>query len=281
MTPPGVTVIMPTFNRAGYIAESLDAVLGQTVPPNQVIVVNDGSSDDTETVLAPYMDRIEYLSKENEGKPIALNTAMPMVRGDYVWVMDDDDVAVPEALERHLAILEARPEVGFTYSACYISTTGADGRIVRGPISPYYVSGVPEAQVFTRLMDACFLNHPGILVRKACYDAVGPFDVELIRSQDYDIMLRLARLFTGAEVTEPSYDQRQHQGARGTGAQAFAAEQAVARWYEFDRHIFTKLHADMDLREYLPKDEQGTGEDADFDRRAALIKRLSVTGRRG
>ena len=83
---PKVSVLIPTYNRADYIEECLDSILNQTVPPLEIIVIDDGSEDDTAQRLESYKDRIIYLHKENGGKPSALNLALTQVRGDYIWL---------------------------------------------------------------------------------------------------------------------------------------------------------------------------------------------------
>jgi len=105
MRASDVTAVIATCNRAHYLGEALDSVLRQTMPPAQVIVVNDGSTDATEAVLGRYGERIEVINQENGGKSRALNRAMAKVRGEYLWIFDDDDIAVPQSLERHLAVL--------------------------------------------------------------------------------------------------------------------------------------------------------------------------------
>ena len=90
-----VSVLMPTFNRGGMLSEALDSVLGQSIPPHQVVVIDDGSTDDTSERVARYGARIDYIRKDNGGKSSALNLGLTHVTGDYVWVFDDDDVALP------------------------------------------------------------------------------------------------------------------------------------------------------------------------------------------
>ena len=114
---PRVSVIVPTFNRSPYLGECLESLLAQTLPPAQVIVVNDASTDATRAVLEPFLDRIEYIETPSQlGKPGAVNLGLERVTGDYVWVFDDDDVALPCALERFTAPLERQPECGFSWS---------------------------------------------------------------------------------------------------------------------------------------------------------------------
>src|SRR5208283_5767159 len=174
MTRPKVSVLLPTYNRARFIAESLESIFSQTLRPSQVIVINDGSTDHTWAAVEPFRHRIEYLESENRGKPSALNLGMAKVTGEYVWIMDDDDVAMSDALERHVAILESRPELGWTYSSYIESTTNQENsRIV--PQREKALPNFPNEEFLVRLMEQCFLIHPTILVRTSCYREVGPF----------------------------------------------------------------------------------------------------------
>src|SRR5262245_55635717 len=112
-SPPGlprITVVVPTYDRAHYLGESLDSVLAQTLPAAEVIVVNDGSTDRTEEVLARFGDRLQVLRTPQGGKSVAVNAALAVAKGEYVWILDDDDVAMPDALERLVAPLESAPE---------------------------------------------------------------------------------------------------------------------------------------------------------------------------
>src|SRR3989338_4269347 len=97
---PKITVLIPTFNRAAFLAECLDSLLSQTLPATQILVANDGSTDNTLEVLKPYRNRIDYTETPQLGKPSAINFAMDKVTGDYLWIFDDDDVCLPDALER-------------------------------------------------------------------------------------------------------------------------------------------------------------------------------------
>ena len=90
---PSVSVIMPTFNRAGLIAESLRSLFEQTYPISEILVVDDGSTDNTSEVVAEFADRVRYVKRENGGKNAAINTGLTKVSGDLVWIMDDDDLA--------------------------------------------------------------------------------------------------------------------------------------------------------------------------------------------
>jgi glycosyltransferase involved in cell wall biosynthesis len=97
---PNVSVILPTFNRCGLIASSLDSLLNQSYPIAEILVVDDGSTDDTEAVVAAFGDKVRYIRRENGGKNAAINTGLRHVTGELIWIMDDDDLAPADALER-------------------------------------------------------------------------------------------------------------------------------------------------------------------------------------
>jgi len=91
-----VSVIIPTYNRPRWLPETIESVLNQTYPYMEIIVVNDGSTDNTEGVLEPYMDRIEYIYKENGGPGSAANAGIMAATSEYIARLDDDDLFLPE-----------------------------------------------------------------------------------------------------------------------------------------------------------------------------------------
>ena len=99
MTALTVTVLIPTYNRADWLIESLNSILEQTRRPDEILVINDGSTDDTLARLEAYREDVQVLNQDNSGKSAALNNAIAHAKGDFIWVFDDDDIAVPDALE--------------------------------------------------------------------------------------------------------------------------------------------------------------------------------------
>ncbi|MEE8201944.1 MAG: glycosyltransferase [Candidatus Acidoferrales bacterium] len=275
---PEVSVLIPTYNRAHFLPECLASVLSQTLPPSQVIVINDGSTDHTGEVLHSYPGRVEYLEKENGGKASALNLGLSRVSGDYVWIMDDDDVALGDSLERHLRVLENRPEIGFTYGGRYRAETGKDGRI--SPLAEVLLPQVSEEELFLRLLEQTFILCPAMVVRTCCYRQVGGFDPALIRSQDYEMILRLSREYQGARVKGPMYYQRFHGGLRGTAGERFSANLRSAKRREYTRAIIKKVRGELPLREYLPRGG-GRGGAETSDQRRAYLQRMAVMGANG
>lgn len=276
--PADVTAIVTTFNRAHFLAEALDSVLGQTVAPAQVIVVNDGSTDGTAGILRRYGDRVEVIDQDNAGKPRALNRAMPQVRGSYVWIFDDDDIALPENLARHLAVLEKDAAAGFAYSGCRIVDSYLDGRLRRRDSMP--MPDVADDEIFPRLLEQNFLQQQAMLVRTRCYREVGPFDPGLDHGEDYEMNLRLARRFAGRGIAGESFLFRHHRGTRGQPGARFAAADRYSRWIDSNRVLLRRLHRDLDLGEYLPRGQGAAPLDASR-RRRALLQRATVMARCG
>jgi glycosyltransferase involved in cell wall biosynthesis len=273
---PAVTVLMSTYNRSRFLPEALDSVLGQTVPPAQVVVVDDGSTDNTTAVLRSYLERIEHLRQENGGKAAALNRALPRVRGEYVWVFDDDDVARPQALASHLA--RFRPDVDFVYGGYDRARTGADGRLEIAGTIP--CPDVAPDRLFITLLDRCLLLQQGMLVRTSCYRELGGYNERLIRSQDYDMILRLAHRFRGAPNPEITFVQRLHEGQRGSATRKVVFAQRTDAWADYDKIIGEYWFERLDLREYLGR-SPGGGPLTPVDVRAARIMRASIAARKG
>jgi GT2 family glycosyltransferase len=285
---PTVAVIIPTYNRARLVTQALDSVLNQTRPPDEVVVVDDGSTDDTPVVLDSYGARIRYMRQQNSGKPAAVNRAMATVEADYVWIMDDDDVALPDALERQFACLRVHPEVDFTYSGLYAFTG-------EGPPPPvdqcrfWQYPDVPHAGLFIHMMEHAQPNHQTMLVPRACYEAVGPLDETLTFCEDYEIILRLARRFRGGRLSRPAVFYREHTGTRGPAHERYAASERKKGWLIYEKKIFANLYRTLALSEYLPRgparldaDPAKTGNSlTDSQTRRALLQRASIMARHG
>ena len=271
-----VTAIIATYNRENYLGEAIDSVLGQTAPPVQVIVVNDGSTDATADVLGRYAGRIEVIEQENGGKSRALNRAMPRVRGEFVWIFDDDDIALPQNVEHHLGVLAGHPLAGFVYSGFSMIRVRRNGRVEnKGRIT---LPVVPEDELFPRMLEENFMQQQGMLVRTRCYRDVGPFDERLDRGQDYEMNLRLARRFPGKGLDAASFVYRQHEGLRGRPSARFAPTERGRGWIRNNRELLRRLRGELELAEYLPRSLGTAALDASR-RRRALLQRACVMAR--
>ncbi|MGB3721368.1 MAG: glycosyltransferase family 2 protein [Pacificimonas sp.] len=272
-----VSVLIPTFNRAAYLGEALDSIFAGTVLPAEIIVIDDGSTDETANVLSDYAECIEVIRQPNGGKSVALNRGLKSARQPYIWIFDDDDIATPDALQTLYDGLVDRPEKHFSFGDYDIFHVGSGGQRLHLPFNPQRADEGEELRI--ALMEHSFLVQPAMLVRRACYDELGPFDPEFIRSQDHDMLQRLARRYEGIRTPGVILHQRQHLGARGPAKSRFRSGRKNEYWLKFDQKIFRRIHAQYDLREYLI----GGGE-ADLSPQqliTAYLQRFCVMGRKG
>ena len=182
-----VSVIIPTYNQARFVAATVKSALAQTWPDVEVIVVDDGSMDGTREVLSAFGDRIRYIYQENKGLSGARNTGFLASRGDYLLFLDSDDVIHPDKLALHVSFMEAEPGFGLVYSAW--QQIDEDGTPVLGEVRPN-----EQGQVLKRLLRRRFFFFASAAVlRRACLERVGLFDESLSWSEDADMWLRLAR----------------------------------------------------------------------------------------
>ena len=204
--PSLVSVVIPSYNGAGYLGEAIDSALAQTHPAVEIVVVDDGSTDDTRALAARYGEQVRYVYQENRGLPGARNTGIRAARGVYLAFLDHDDRFLPEKLARQVAVLDVRPEVGLVYTGWHF--IDADGR--RLPPTGW---DRRDGDVFAHLLVENMIYPAAAMVRKAPVDAVGGFDETLTGLEDWDLWLRLAqRGVHWACVDEPLLEYRVHPG---------------------------------------------------------------------
>ncbi|GGL71801.1 glycosyltransferase [Wenxinia marina] len=269
-----VSAIVPTFNRSALLAECLDSLLSQTRPPDQILVVDDGSTDNTAEIVSRYAPAVSYVRKENGGKSSALNLALSMVTGDYVWICDDDDIAAAGGLEAMMRGFAENPSVAYVfgdYRSFQVDDTGE--KIFS---DPDYRRRHEEPNLKINFLEGMFILQFACLVRREVYVALGNFEEQLIRSQDYDMMLRLSQAYAGAYVPEIIFYYREHEAERGSESTVFDASESVDKWLAYDRIIFERLLADLPLDDFTPTFAIGQPNG----QRAALIQRAVIFGKR-
>ena len=269
-----VTVIIPTYNRDGLLIECLKTIFDQTVSPCEVIVVDDGSTDGTAGRVACFGDRVRYLRQENAGKAVALNHALRHASGAAIWIFDDDDLADRRALEHLSAALAHDPDAGFAFGRHDVFDSDSRGAR-RHVIRPFPKNA--ESDLHFQLLNNCFCFQGAMLVRRACYAAVGPFDATLSRAQDYDMMIRLSAAYPARFVDRIVFHQRQHGGTRGPSHDRIEASRLAERQLHFDGLVLKKAYDADPLDRYLPRT---VAADTPSRRFQAMLRRASVMGRR-
>jgi len=194
--PEFVSVIIPVYNGERFIADTVNAVLRQSRAPDEIVIVNDGSSDGTLARLAPFGDAIRVISIPNGGVSNARNTGIAASRGSIIAFLDADDLWEPNKLEVQLAGLAAFPEVGFT--CCNFNNVHADTHVVVPHLAylkanPHLRLDMPMPAPLLALINSNFVGTcSNVLVRRSVLDATGPFDTGYRQSEDYDLWLRCA-----------------------------------------------------------------------------------------
>jgi len=186
-----VSLVIAAFNHGRFLAEALDSAIGQTLGGVEIVVVDDGSTDDTQAVLARYAGRIRVVRQPNRGLAAARNTGLATARGAYVSFLDADDVLMPTKLADQVAVLERAPTVGWTYCDVLIETT-ATGAQTRASERFGYAARMLEGWLFPELIHGNFIPAIAPLVRRPVLDAAGGFDERLTALEDWDLWLRLS-----------------------------------------------------------------------------------------
>jgi len=187
MDVPLVSVVIPAYNVSRYVRESVDSALGQTHPAMQVIVVNDGSTDDTGAVLAAYGDRIVYHGQENQGLSAARNAGLRLATGEYIAFLDSDDAWLPEKTAAQLAVFARSAEVGLV--SCPYLVMNQES-VVEGEVRGQHSAG--ETDLCELLLGNTVGSPSCVMLRRACLDRVGFFDETLVNgSEDWDYYLRV------------------------------------------------------------------------------------------
>lgn len=270
-----ITAIIPTYNRAELLRDCLVSVLSQVRKPDEIIVVNDGSTDGTESVVASFGEDVRLLSKDNGGKSLALNAGLEVATGDYIWIMDDDDLVAPDGLANLENIASANPAADFVFGDYEIFQDGDLSNRFR----PHYRSRPEEPNVKIAFLEGMFTVQPAMLVRKRAYDLVGRFDPFYIRSQDYEMTLRLVKDVATASTSDIIFYQRQHLGLRGAAADRFEASKSVAKWIEYEKRLFNWASKAFSLAELTPTFALTWTEPLRM--RAAHIQRAAIMSKRG
>jgi len=189
MKSPLVSVIIPAYNVAAYLPATIGSVLAQTYPSVEIVVVDDGSTDDTADVLAPYAQerKIIFLRQANAGVAAARNAALRVAKGEFVALLDADDLFMPKKIERQVAYLMAHP-------ACDVSCCDIFHFFDGEPEKLFRFGGVDYSgdDVFPNLLRRSFINPLTVVMRRSAVDRIGFFNERYHGTEDYDFFLRLA-----------------------------------------------------------------------------------------
>jgi glycosyltransferase involved in cell wall biosynthesis len=181
---PLVSVIIPTYNRGWILTEAIDSVLGQDFQNYELIVVDDGSTDDTREILDTYRGDIIVLWQTNKGVSAARNRGIAQAGGQLLAFLDSDDLWLPRKLSRQVDFFKSHPDAVINQTEeIWIRN---DVRV-----NPKDRHRKPSGMIFERSLELCLVSPSAVMIKKTLFDAVGGFDENLPACEDYDLWLRV------------------------------------------------------------------------------------------
>jgi len=206
---PKVSILLTCYNHLAYLPAALDGILNQTFRDYEIIAIDDGSTDGTREWLSSRPEpMVRMFNEKNLGTYGSLNVALGKASGDYVAILNDDDLWAPEKLERQLALFESHPKVGLVHT---------DGKFIDGDCAT--VEGSPLGFEFPRtetgdvLLSLIYANKiiaSAVLVKRECFDRLGGFNENYFGSGDWEMWMRIAEVYDVGFVPEPLTYYRVH-----------------------------------------------------------------------
>ncbi|MEW6077667.1 MAG: glycosyltransferase family A protein [Thermodesulfobacteriota bacterium] len=194
---PHVSVIIPTFNRSRMVCQAVEAVLAQTFTAFELIVADDGSTDDTPASLAPYADVITLITgNTNKGVSASRNAGAARARGTYVAFLDSDDLWLPEKLNRQVAFFATHPEALICQTEEIWIKNGRR-------INPAKKHKKPSGMIFFPSLELCLVSPSAVMMKKSFFVEMGGFDESLPACEDYDLWLRMACRYPIHLINDP------------------------------------------------------------------------------
>jgi glycosyltransferase involved in cell wall biosynthesis/Flp pilus assembly protein TadD/ubiquinone/menaquinone biosynthesis C-methylase UbiE len=210
-----ISIVIPTYNRAEYIREAIQSALAQTHSADDILVVDDGSTDNTPAILAEFpQDKVRYIRKEHEGAPSTRNAGVKEARGEWIVWLDSDDVLLPDALKAHLDKLKQVPDADVFYGDLIIT----DNHMQPQRAFQYEDWYGRRAELIGRMFKECVIPNGGSMIHKACYDRIGWYDESFLRAHDYQWWTRLLDVAKFKHVGTTIYKWRWHHTNMSSGS---------------------------------------------------------------
>lgn len=243
---PAISVVMPVLNGARFLGEAIASILAQTYSDFELIVSDDGSTDRSLEIARTYAKkdtRIVVLTSDHGGIATAMNRALTVARGTYFAPMDQDDIALPDRLERLLGFLKARPDVALVGGGIRLIDAGGKGLGERfRPTSP--------EDVAQAMLTSCAVIHPTSMMQISAVQAAGGYRSAMPFAQDYDLWLRLMERGHVANIANVVLLKRIHKGAV-TQCHTQRALQVIARSAAY----LSYLARTMAIQDFVSADE--------------------------
>jgi glycosyltransferase involved in cell wall biosynthesis len=203
---PLVSAIIPNYNYARFVGEAVESALGQTYPNIEVIVVDDGSTDNSLEVLEQYRDRIKIVEQENSGVCVARNRGVAESKGEYIAFLDADDVWLPEKIEKQVKKFESEIDMGLVHVG--VIDINASGEKLATHLNGMEGDVAGELIMFERAV--ILGGGSGVMIPRRVFDDVGGFDESLSTSADWDLYFRIGFAFSVGFIRQPLLKYRLH-----------------------------------------------------------------------
>jgi glycosyltransferase involved in cell wall biosynthesis len=236
---PKISVVIPTYNRAHLLPECINSVLDQTFRDFEIIVIDDGSTDNTREVVSAFP--VIYLWQENQRLPGARNKGSELAQGEYIAFLDSDDVLLKNALEKSVEVLDRHPEAGFSYGQAYLVDENSRIFGLEKPNSKHSSvrNGLEEIKDF--LIFGNHVTESTLVVRRSYLEDVGGFDVTFrLGSSGLEFWVRLAKRYAVAYLAEPLAKFRFH-------SQNFCSGRSLSEWEASNSFIIESIFSDAEL----------------------------------
>jgi glycosyltransferase involved in cell wall biosynthesis len=193
---PLVSVIIPTYNRGWIVREAIDSVLSQDFHDFELIVVDDGSTDDTADILKDYRARITVLTQSNRGVSAARNQGVRSSSGQYIAFLDSDDRWLPQKLSRQIDFFDNHPDAQICQTEEIWIRNGRR-------VNPKTRHRKPSGMIFERSLELCLVSPSAVMMRRSLFGRVGLFDENFQACEDYDLWLRVSCRFPVYLIEDP------------------------------------------------------------------------------
>lgn len=191
-----VSVIIPTYNRASVLPRAIDSVLEQSSPPGEIIVVDDGSTDDTKAIIEHNYPQVKYIHQENKGVSTARNVGIEAARYEWIALLDSDDEWLPEKLEKQMEALGKEPD----FLICHTDEIWIRNGKRINQMKKHTKRG---GHIFPYCLPLCVISPSSVMLHRRIFEEIGPFDPSLPVCEDYDLWLRICARHPVLFLDEP------------------------------------------------------------------------------
>lgn len=207
---PKVSVVVPSYNRGEYISETIESILAQTFTDFELIFIDDGSTDDSAAIVQAFIDkdpRVKYFKQKNSERAVARSYGMSLAEGEYICLVDSDDIWYSHKLAKQIIVMDADPELVCSYAAVdRIDMQSNPVKPAKRQLEGY------SGNIYEELLKRNFIPSVTPMIRKKYIEMIGAQNTEFIPYEDWDFWLRLARIGKFEHIAEPLGCYRLHLG---------------------------------------------------------------------